>query len=687
MGTVEQQIQQLIETREDFVVLLNASGVIIHSSQGWVDYCDQHRLPEKQWKVHENYIDGLTVDQRFNVMQSVQEILSGSVAERSELLPIRFADSADHFSIKYQPFLIGPGEHGVILYKHPILQFPVDSSNEVVLKSMTDAFYMLDEQMNFCYLNSKASSFFGIAKDELIGSNIWEVFPHLAGTTFHENCIHLMQKRTSLQFEEYYSALNTWFTVKVTATKSGGLGVYFQETAKHHGIRLDHQECANTDYLTGWPNRRKFEVQLEQILEKKTAFSLLYINLDNFKHINTLYNHKIGDQIFKKIAANLEKLLSPQETAGRLDGDELILLHLHKKTAGIRDFSRSVRKIFEQAIPLDNTQAITVNASIGVSSYPEHSSSAEELIIFAENAMREAKKQPHSSYSYFHSGMKMDLVRRLVIEKSLSENLTASGFHFALQPQINCVSGELAGVEVLSRWDHPKLGPISPFEFINIAEETGTISHLTHHLLNEVFSFIHNNIIRYGHFPKTAINVTPSLLTSPRFFEDLFFLMNKYNIPPELIEIEITECIELTFSEMTLQNLLACKAKGISIALDDFGTGFSTLAYLMEFPIDKIKLDKSFISKIGHDPKSEAVLKSLIKFINSIDCRMVAEGVELASEAVFLEESGCLVHQGYLYDKPLPPENFIRKYLLNYNDTTAKNRLNPFKQTTLTWFA
>lgn len=542
-----------------------------------------------------------------------------------------------------------------------------------VLTSMTNAFFFLDNRLRFYSLNSESEKVLQRKKEEMIGSYISSCFPKATGTQFHSNYIWDIQDRRTLQVQKYFASSDSIISVKASPDTDCGVAICYQKFKKEEEIEASIPQVPYNDYLTGWPTRRKFEERIEQILQEETPFSLLYINLDNFKHINTLYNHKTGDEVIKSIAKSIEKLILPQDQAGRLEGDELILLHLHKGVSQLEDFSEKLKGIFSEVIVLEDFRSVVVNASIGVSSYPQDSYSAEELIAFAETAMRTAKKQSGSSCSLFNRGMGIDLARRLIIEKGLEENLQELGFHFALQPQINCESGELNGLEVLSRWNHPILGPISPIEFIGIAEETGTISRLTHHLLIKVFSFIKDKEKSGGYFPKTAINVTSSLLSSTRFFEELFSLMETYHISPEQIELEITESVELTSSELTLANLMACRSKGISIALDDFGTGFSMLAYLVDYPIDKIKLDKSFISRIGKDAKSEAVLKSLIQFIRGIDCEFLAEGVETPEESSFLQANGCPIHQGYLYDKPLTPEAFDRKYLKVRKRSESKN--------------
>lgn len=672
MIIVGQQTQELIDTQEDFVVLLNTESVILFSNPNWINYCVDHELPSALWRVGENYLDCLEKMERYNELQCIEDIRDAEKETEIQLSLFYNKDSVDYMSVTYRQFPLNNESKGIILYKHLLTNpAPVNNiSSETILESMTDAFFLLDNEMKFYFLNSESEKVLQAKKEELIGRNIWSCFPKAVGTGFYSNFNRSMHDRVPSQFEEYFAPFDFWFSVRAYPVKDGGLAVFYQKTNTENKTKSLGSVVPTNDYLTGWLNRRKFEERIEQLMKDEVAFSLLYINFDNFKHINTLYNHQTGDTIIKKITEEIEKLLLPQDKAGRLDGDELILLRVHQETEKMEDFTKEVMNVFASPIILDNVQPITVNASIGVSAYPENSYCTEELMASAETSMREAKKQNGSSYSIFQPGMGTDLVRRLMIEKSLSGNLKELGYHFAVQPQINCETGKLTGIEVLSRWNHPTLGFISPVEFIGIAEETGTIAYLTNCLLKDVFSFINYKEKQYGYFPKTAINITPSLLTNTTFFEEFFYLMEKYDVNPKGIEIEITESVELTSSEITLANLMACRSKGISIALDDFGTGFSMLAYLVDYPINKIKLDKSFISKIGRDAKSEAVLKSLIQFVKGSDFELLAEGVETTEESLFLQKNGCPLHQGYLHDKPLMTDVFERKYLMEMQHNT-----------------
>lgn len=665
MQNTELQLYKSTEILGDFIIILSSDGIIVHSSQNWKKYCQKHQTENALWEVGENYFNSLEKSNKFNELQCLKDVLTGVEEEKFQLSLFYTQEKIDYLSVHYQQFLFTNNSKGIILHKQLVTNKPATPSldTEVILENMTDAFFLLDDQMKFYFLNSESEKVFQCKKEDMIGRTLWNCFPAAVGTEFYSKCNHAMEKRVTVQFKDFYAPLNNWFNVKASPVKDGGLAVYFQKNNSDYNIEAERQKIPYTDYLTNWPTRTKFEEELEKILYEKKTFSLFYINLDNFKYINTLYNHRTGDEIIKSIAKNLEKLLDQKDLVGRLDGDELVFLHLHRGDENIIHFAEKVRELFTHPIVLEDLRSITVNASIGVYSYLQGSYSVENLISFSETAMRAAKKQNGSSCCFFQPSMRVDLNRRLVIEKSLSGNVKELGFYFVVQPQINCDTGELVGVEVLSRWNHPTLGPISPIEFITIAEETGTISNLTNCLLKDVFSFINCTKNQGNIFPKTAINVTASLLSSKTFFKELFLLMEQNQISSEQIEIEITESVELTYSEITLANLITCQSKGISIALDDFGTGFSMLSYLMDYPIDKIKLDKSFVSKIGQDEKSEAVLKSLIQFVKGVGCTLLAEGVETQEESLFLQANGCPIHQGYFHDKPLLPKDFLTKYI------------------------
>lgn len=534
---------------------------------------------------------------------------------------------------------------------------------ETVLESMTDGFYLLDDQFNFEYINEVAEKMIGIERAEIMGRFVLEVFPTIRGSNLENQCLRVAKTNEIVEFEEYFDSFDAWFKIKLIPVKRGRLAIYFQNINQQKILEGKLTDFAYCDDLTGLPNRRKMTEIALSLKDKKKKFSFFYINLDNLKFINALYNYSSGDKVMISVAERLQTLVDQRCHIGRLEGDEFIVVRESKPGERLEAFAEELLDIFREPFMLADFQSAYVSASIGIACIPFDTERLRELVAFAETAMYEAKMKKGPSYSFYRPKMKANRERRVLIEKSLMNCLEGSGFYFTVQPQISGGGINLSGIEVLARWNHPVLGELSPLEFIEIAEQSGTIAHLTTHLLHGVFKMIKDWENRYGWDVKTAINMTPSLLANPVFFETFFDLMEHYGVRPDLLEVELTEHAEMAYSETTMRNLEICRDKGISIAIDDFGTGFSMISYLTQFPINKIKIDRYFIRKIGEDAKSEAVLKSLIHLAQSIQCELLAEGVERPEEVEFLKENSCTVFQGYYYDKPLKIKDFEEKYL------------------------
>ncbi|RLQ86611.1 EAL domain-containing protein [Planomicrobium sp. Y74] len=535
---------------------------------------------------------------------------------------------------------------------------------ETVLESMTDGFYLLDDQLRFNYINEVAENLIGQSREVLIGLSIYGVFPKLRESKVEQQMLHALQMRKSVEFDEHFGNYGGWFRIKMTPLKNEGLAIYFQNTESQKQLEQKLMQFAYCDFLTGLPNRRKMTEIALSLKEKKRKFSFFYINLDNLKFINALYNYSSGDNVVVSVAQRLQQLSDNRCHIGRLEGDEFIVIRESEPGERLEIFAEKLMELFKDPFLLADYQSAYVTASIGIACIPYDTERLRDLVACAETAMYEAKKEKGSSYAFYRPKMRSKRERQVLIEKSLMGCLESSGFYFTVQPQISGGGTNLSGIEVLARWNHPKLGELSPLEFIDIAEQSGTIAHLTTHLLHEVLKVIKKWEQLHGWNIKTAINMTPSLLANPVFFEEFFNLMDHYGVKPSLLEVELTEHAEMAYSETTMRNLELCREKGVSIAIDDFGTGFSMISYLTQFPINKIKIDRYFIRKIGEDAKSEAVLKSLIHLAQSIDCELLAEGVERPEEVLFLKEHSCTVFQGYYYDKPLQIKDFEEKYLL-----------------------
>ncbi|MTD31023.1 bifunctional diguanylate cyclase/phosphodiesterase [Planomicrobium sp. YIM 101495] len=560
--------------------------------------------------------------------------------------------------------LSSDGSHGVVIYRKKASLHDIEPiTAESVLESMTDGFALLNNQFQFHYINEIAESMFRTTREKVVGTSLFDVFPEAVDSSFHHTYKKAMAEQRIIEFVDYYQPLGVWFHIKVAPLKKGGFALYFQDVSDQKRVEEQLLESVNYDYLTGMPNRCLLTMKSNALISLGKKFTIYYLNLDNLRLINAVYGHDAGDAVLKHVAGKLKGFTNENCEVFRLDGDEFAVLYAPEPKEKLENFAKAITDIFEQTLIVHNFQDLSIHVSIGISCYPNDALLFSEVISNAETAMYEAKKIRGSSYLFFRPAMDALRKRKSAIEEGLAGNLDDAGIYYTLQPQIDGSTREIVGAEVLARWAHPELGEISPLEFIEVAEATGTVVPLTLHLVEKVFIQMKEWNLLFGWSVQTAINMTPSLLANPRFFDSFFELIGRYEIQPEMVEIEITEQAELTYSAETLENLLLCKSRGISIAIDDFGTGFSMISYLTHFPINKIKIDRSFIQKIGKDRKSEAVLKSLIQLAKSIECELVAEGVERQEEVEFLETSSCTIHQGYLYDRPLQIRDFEAKYV------------------------
>ncbi|AQQ55498.1 hypothetical protein B0X71_19045 (plasmid) [Planococcus lenghuensis] len=596
--------------------------------------------------------------------ENIERVRRGHEPEYVRLIPLQVSGETHWFSLQARPFPLANSETGVVLYKQPVdLAMDGYLGTREVLESMTDAFILIDGDLNFRYLNGAAEKLIQLNRTEVIGKNVWEVFPEAKDSVFHTNYRKLKMGQVDVQFDFYAQAFAKWFDVRAYRVANKGLAIYFRDASERKATEQLLEEKAYYDYLTGLPNRWKIEQTIQQLLQNGSRFSLFYINLNKLKFINDLHSHRTGDEVLKKVAERLKGIARSDNAISRFEGDEFLLVHEHGTGQGYRTFEAEVLQAFAEPFVLENAQCIQMGASIGIASYPDHARDVEELITCAGTAMAEAKKETTTSCSVFSPDMRFKLARRVKIEQDLAGDLGEAGIYHVLQPQIHGVTGELRGVEVLARWQHPEFGAISPTEFIQIAEETGTIARLTYYLIEDVFDSMKKRETAYKGRLRTAINITPTLLSSKPFFDEFFRLIEEYGILPELLEIEVTESMDFTYSSLAFGHLMECQAKGISIAIDDFGTGFSRLTTLIDFPVDKIKLDRFFVQKIGMDRKAEVVLESLIRFVKTLDCEILAEGVEHERERAFLNRMGCTIHQGYYYAKPMGICDFEKMYL------------------------
>lgn len=533
-----------------------------------------------------------------------------------------------------------------------------------IMSGLASAFCVLDRHSDFIYINEKASRILGREGDKLIGVNAWTEFPYAVRAGLKEMYDRVRETGVAETEEIYYRPLGLWLQVEAQEIGDGRIAVLFHDISRGKEAETRLEMLAFRDELTNLPNRRSAIERIEENIRDGKPFSVVLFDIDNFRQLNDFHGYEAGDHYIRVIAKRLKGLLQNGDVLTRIGGDEFIFLTHRTDPADLKGWVREMFRQTATSVKLSGNVSVSSSASVGISRYPEDGTTTADLLSMADTAMLESKTKKGSCSLMFHDEMKTRLDRRWVIEDDLfSGEFKKKGFYCVVQPQLDGKNGQLVGIETLSRWNHPELGSLSPFEFIPIAEETGKIRELTLHLLNLVLAEGKRWAVKYGCIPRIAVNVTSHLLDDENFYGIVMGMLQKWNIPPDRLEIEITEWKEIVSSDLVLSNLRKCRSQGICIAIDDFGTGFSGLSYLTSFPVDKIKIDRFFVSGIGMISKSEAILKSIVSLAEGLNCDLIAEGVETEEQLRFLLDIGCRAVQGHYFDAPLPPGEFEEKYL------------------------
>ncbi|MDO6747546.1 putative bifunctional diguanylate cyclase/phosphodiesterase [Gilvimarinus sp. 1_MG-2023] len=431
---------------------------------------------------------------------------------------------------------------------------------------------------------------------------------------------------------------------------------------------------AYCDTLTGLANRNKILEQLQEDIHRCKASNrygaLVLIDLNEFKRINDTMGHSLGDELLLHLSERMAKKVREPETLARLGGDEFILSMPEVGTTQEEARSRAeqVAERFLQTINEPVTlanQDFAVQATVGIALYPLGDVTVETLLSQADTALNEAKRRASGAVQVFEPQMAAEVNRLLQLESDIRLSYQEHHFSFYLQPLIDLHARSLVGGEALIRWFHPMRGVVSPGEFIGFLENSEMINLVGMQLLDDVCQFIRRHK-EQGRFPpdmRIAVNISERQLYDADFVGKCISVLRKYKLPGSCLEFEITEGAALHNLDEVVDKMRKLQNEGITFALDDFGTGYSSLSYLKRLPVNKVKIDKSFIDDITIDPQDAAMVASIIAIARNMNLLIVAEGVETDAQAQWLAQYDEILIQGYLFDKPLPPEVFSQNYL------------------------
>ncbi|WP_083938471.1 two-component system response regulator [Psychromonas ossibalaenae] len=422
--------------------------------------------------------------------------------------------------------------------------------------------------------------------------------------------------------------------------------------------RLVH--IAHHDALTDLPNRILFHQQLERAMERAKRrdrkVALLFIDLDRFKNINDSLGHEIGDCLLREVAARFRREIRNYDMVARLGGDEFaIILDAVENVQEALHFIQRIVALFEQPFYLNN-KMLYVEASIGISLYPDNASSGEELLRNADMAMYQAKRAELHHFSFYSADLTESTIRRWSLENGLRKALENNDFYLLYQPKVEPGSGHIVGVEALIRWDRGDKPVILPSEFIPVAEETGLLIPLGRWVIQQAVSQLRSWQKTLCAELTIAVNVSGRQLYSDQFTDYVCSVLEKEGVSASLLEIEITEdhLVPKKRDGDCQETLRKLSELGIKMSIDDFGTGYSSLSQLKNLPISTLKIDKSFVDHIPDDEQDVAIVKSILSLAKNLGLEVVAEGVENAQQLACLHGYGCDLIQGYFYSKPVP---------------------------------
>jgi diguanylate cyclase (GGDEF)-like protein/PAS domain S-box-containing protein len=546
----------------------------------------------------------------------------------------------------------------------------------VTLRSIGDGVVCADVRGNVTFLNLVAENTTGWSLQEAVGRPMVEIFRtkdnadddslettaevailQIRSMHLPSTCVLIRRDGTAIPIEESIAPIHN------REGKGIGAVIVFRDVSAARATALQIAHSAQHDFLTGLPNRMLLNDRIDQaiILAKrsKKQVAVLFVDLDGFKHINDSLGHPIGDEVLKSIALRLVSCVRSTDTVSRQGGDEFVVLL--SEVSRPTDAAAMAGKILDSLAKAHciDEHDLHVTASIGVSTYPDDGVNAETLIKNADTAMYQTKENGRQGFRFFTPAMNARAVERQSIEEGLRRAVRRQELVLHYQPKICLRTMTIIGAEALIRWMHPTRGVLMPGQFIPIAEDCGLILSIGKWVLREACLQARSWVDAGFQGISVAVNVSAMELREGSFLEGLLAILRETHLDPTLLDLELTESVLMKRVESTVVILRILKQRGVRVSIDDFGTGYSSLSYLRKFPIDTLKVDRSFVSQIGSGGGDAAIVTAVISMARSLNMRVVGEGVETQAELDFLQAQQCDEAQGYYFSTPVPAQEFV----------------------------
>ncbi|GAB3730788.1 hypothetical protein GCM10028794_06460 [Silanimonas algicola] len=535
-----------------------------------------------------------------------------------------------------------------------------------VFRSMSEAVSVIDLDFTFVAVNPAFSRITGYSEADVVGlpSNLLDSSQHSA--EFYQRVRGVVVRSGHWSGEmwqrrkdggEFLSWIELSEVTDASQQRTHFVAVVNDITQKKRAEQ-ELRYLANYDTLTGLPNRTLLAERLSRAIirarRQESRVAVLFIDLDHFKDINDSLGHAAGDRLLKAAAARLQAAVGPTDTVARLGGDEFtIIVEDLDGVASVERLARELLAAFNLPLEVDERHNVSITPSVGISLYPDHAMVPTDLLKFADTAMYQAKSQGRNTFEVYDEAMDAEARRRANLLAALRRALAQDEFRLVFQPRLSLRSDRIVGVEALLRWRSADVGEVSPVEFIPLAEESGMILAIGEWVMREACRTLRHwrddGLVDIS----CSINVSVLQLLRSPLADQLRGILAETGVPPDRIELEVTESMVMQNAEQTLAVLHQLREVGVRVAIDDFGTGYSSLIYLKRLPIDTLKIDKAFIGDLTDDPDDKAITATIITMAHSLGLHVVAEGVETAAQLGYLRGQGCDEVQGYWLSRPL----------------------------------
>lgn len=540
-----------------------------------------------------------------------------------------------------------------------------------VLENISEGVIITDEKGIILSVNPAFEIVTGFSEEEVIGNNPSMFQSGIHGLEFYKNMWSEIYKVGHWKGEIWNKKKNgevfpEWLTISSIKDEKGKISNFvavFSDISDRKHTEEKLRKLAHYDTLTGVANRYTLNTRLESLIQTASKYNqqlaILFLDLDRFKHINDTLGHSYGDILLKEVSLRLKGLIKNKDIIARLGGDEFVIVLTNIK------HPKEAVMVAEEIIDalsnsfLLNQQEVYISTSIGISLFPLDGTSMDTLLRNADKAMYKAKSSGKNTFEFYHTDMHQNESKQMRMEVLLRKALEQNEFFLVYHPQVDLNTGQIIGVEALVRWKQEELGIVSPVDFIPLAEETGLIVPISEWIILQACEDIKNIHLNGFSQVKVSINISALHFNQESFVKTVETILSQANVDPHAIEFELTESMIMPNATETISRLVKLKKLGIKLSIDDFGTGYSSLSYLNRFPLDTLKIDKSFVGKIGIYHDDSVLVEAIITIAHRLNLSVVAEGVESKKQLEFLKKEKCDAIQGFYLTKPIPYSELI----------------------------